>query len=209
MATATATATTSELRQQQVHDLWVAGKANRTELGRLLYDERNERLSVGGAGNRDGFHEWLRGAGIPKQSAYRRIREYEISIGVCEPEDAYDKPVPNGTASVPVPVIQGSMSEPDIEPIEPSFEVESSEDFSDLPTNPIPDPVEIVAPVEPVVEPVVELVESVTTQLRKLFKGDIVIKPSNAKSGLQSCQGKYDVYGLTEKQVRKIAKVLR
>jgi hypothetical protein len=99
MATpATASQYTSTTRLQRVKELWIADKANREEIGRLLYEERSERLSVGGAGNRSGFHQWLRDAGIPKQSAYRRIAEYEISIGVRDPEDDYDKPVPNGTS---------------------------------------------------------------------------------------------------------------
>lgn len=71
-----------------------------------------------------------------------------------------------------------------------------------FPRIPPPDP----APVEPFVA-LIE-VQSVTTQLRKLFTGDIVIKPSTSKSGLHSCQGKYSIDGLTEKQVRAIAKVI-
>ena len=93
---------TSTTRLARVKELWIADKANREEIGRLLYEERSERLSVGGAGNHTGFHQWLRDAGISKQSAYRRIAEYESSIGVRDPEDAYDisptlEPVPNGT----------------------------------------------------------------------------------------------------------------
>jgi hypothetical protein len=80
----TSTSLRSTTRLQRVKDLWIADKANREEIGRLLYEERSERLSVGGAGNRTGFHQWLRDAGIPKQSAYRRIAEYEISIGKRE-----------------------------------------------------------------------------------------------------------------------------
>jgi hypothetical protein len=98
---------TSTTRLARVKELWAVDKANREEIGQLLYEERSERLSVGGAGNRTGFHQWLRDAGIPKQSAYRRMAEYEISIGVRAPEDDYDKPaepVPTGTSSPIAPV---------------------------------------------------------------------------------------------------------
>jgi hypothetical protein len=87
-----------------VKELWAVGKPNREELGKLLYEEREERCSVGGAGNREGFHQWLKDAGIPKQSAYRRIAEHEILIGERAPENAYDQsipePVPSGTPAV-------------------------------------------------------------------------------------------------------------
>jgi hypothetical protein len=109
-APAQASEYTSTTRLARVKELWIADKANREEIGRLLYDERAERLSVGGAGNRTGFHQWLRDAGIPKQSAYRRIAEYEISIGKRAPEDDYDKPVPSGTSSCAV------QAEPPSEP---------------------------------------------------------------------------------------------
>src|ERR1019366_8300987 len=101
MATpATASEYTSKTRLARVKELGIADKANREEIGRLLYDERNDRLSVGGAGNRDGFHQWLRDTGIPKASAYRRITEYEISKGLREPEPGIEEqqePVYNET----------------------------------------------------------------------------------------------------------------
>jgi hypothetical protein len=90
------------------------------------------------------------------------------------------------------------------EAVTPSFTIET-DDFSDLPDNPVPDPEPVAVP-DFVVEP--ETKASITAQLRSLFKGDIAIRPSNGKSGLQSCQGKYCIDGLTEKQVRQIAKVL-
>jgi hypothetical protein len=78
---------TSEARLARVKELWIADKTTREELGKLLFEERAERRSVGGRGVEEGFHQWLREAGIPKQSAYRRIAEYEISIGVRAPEE--------------------------------------------------------------------------------------------------------------------------
>jgi hypothetical protein len=92
---------TSMSRLVRVRELWSQSKDAQLEIGRLLYDERAERLSVGGRGCYDGFHQWLRDAGIPKTSAYRRIAEYEISIGERPEDDKFDKPtlkpVPNGT----------------------------------------------------------------------------------------------------------------
>lgn len=86
----------SALRLQQAKELWTKSKEDRDKLGRLLYEERNERLSGGGRGIHEGFHQWLRDAGIPKAAAYRRIAEYEISIGIRKPEE--DKPVSNETS---------------------------------------------------------------------------------------------------------------
>ncbi len=87
--------TSSQQRLVTLKELWARSQKDQLEIGRLLYEEREERLGVGGRGDRDGFHQWLREAGIPKTSAYRRIAEYEVSIGVREEPE--DKPVPNGT----------------------------------------------------------------------------------------------------------------
>jgi hypothetical protein len=89
----------SQLRLTKVRELWQKSKESQLEIGRLLYEERAERFSVGGRGMFDGFHQWLREADIPKTSAYRRIAEYEISIGERAEDDAFDKkPVPDGTS---------------------------------------------------------------------------------------------------------------
>jgi len=128
MATPATAQYTSTTRLQRVRELWIAGRANREELGRLLYEERNERQSVGGAGNRTGFHQWLRDAGISKQSAYRRIAEYEITIGVRAPEDDYDRPAspvpvePSDTErsdEKPVPTGTSSQTQEPVKPVEP------------------------------------------------------------------------------------------
>lgn len=87
----------SQARLIRVRELWERSKAAQLEIGKLLYEERAERLSVGGRGVINGFHQWLREAGIPKTSAYRRIAEYEISIGERAEENTFDKPVPDGT----------------------------------------------------------------------------------------------------------------
>ncbi len=89
--------TESMQRLLQVRDLWTRSQKDQLEIGRLLYEEQRERLGNGGRGTRDGFHQWLREAGIPKTSAYRRIAEYEVSIGERTEDDAAYKPVPNGT----------------------------------------------------------------------------------------------------------------
>jgi hypothetical protein len=96
------TKSTSESMERllQVRDLWNKSQKDRLEIGRLLYEERQERLAVGGSHAWDGFHEWLRKTGIPKTSSYRRIAAYEVSIGVrSQDDDAYrtPDPVPSGT----------------------------------------------------------------------------------------------------------------
>jgi hypothetical protein len=97
-----ATAVAQDVRLERVRNLWITGKAHREELGRLLYEEREERLSTGGAKVHVGFNSWLRDAGIPRASAYRRIAEYEISIGIrVEKEDTPD-PVSVETPSTEV-----------------------------------------------------------------------------------------------------------
>jgi hypothetical protein len=187
MSTATMTATTpydtqktyKQMAIEELRQAWQACEKHSLEFGKVCHKWR-ERLSAQGSRSNAGLRPYLDEVGIPASTAYYWIEKYEISIGAKE-EKPKKQPVKE-------------------EPVEPSFEVETAENFDDLPTNPVPDP-EPVGVVEPVIE-------SVTTQLRNLFKGDIVIRPSNAKSGLQSTQGKYDVYGLTEKQVRQIAKVL-
>ena len=81
--------TESMQRLLQVRDLWTRSQKDQLEIGRLLYEERKERLGVGGRGIHEGFAQWLREAGIPNKSAYRRIAEYEISIGIrAEKDDA-------------------------------------------------------------------------------------------------------------------------
>jgi hypothetical protein len=90
MSTATAFAiepTASASRLVRVRELWESSRKSQLEIGRLLYEERAERRSVGGRGVYEGFHQWLREAGIPKASAYRRIAEYEVSIGERVIED--------------------------------------------------------------------------------------------------------------------------
>ncbi len=96
MSAATATITASEQRLAHVKALWARSQKEQLEIGRLLYEEREERIGVGGRGHREGFQQWLREAGIPVTSAYRRIAEYEVSIGV-RAEEPEDKPVPSGT----------------------------------------------------------------------------------------------------------------
>jgi hypothetical protein len=98
-STAPVVITESMQRLLQVRDLWTRNQKDQLEIGRLLYEERKERLGVGGRGIHEGFAQWLREAGIPNKSAYRRIAEYEISIGErAEPED---KPVSPDTSLPP------------------------------------------------------------------------------------------------------------
>jgi hypothetical protein len=105
---ATSTSSTSSVitesmqRLLQVRDLWTRSQKDQLEIGRLLYEERKERLSVGGRGIHEGFHEWLREASIPKASAYRRIAEYEISIGERVEPESPKKPVSSETSFVRV-----------------------------------------------------------------------------------------------------------
>lgn len=107
IVTAIGSTTASVSRLMRVRELWESSRKSQLEIGRLLYEERAERLSVGGRGVYEGFHQWLRDAGIPKTSAYRRIAEYEISIGERAEDDKFDKPtpttkpVPSGTTFVP------------------------------------------------------------------------------------------------------------
>jgi hypothetical protein len=107
IVTAIESTTASVSRLMRVRELWESSRKSQLEIGRLLYEERAERLSVGGRGVYEGFHQWLRDAGIPKTSAYRRIAEYEISIGERAEEDKFDKPTP---ATKPVP--SGTTFEP-------------------------------------------------------------------------------------------------
>ena len=93
----------SQQRLLAVKELWLRSKPDQLEIGRLLYEERAERRSVGGAHVEAGFHQWLRDAGIPKTSAYRRIAEYEVSIGERTEEDQFDNPVKPAVTGVPVP----------------------------------------------------------------------------------------------------------
>jgi hypothetical protein len=72
----------SQQRLKRVKEMWARSQKDQLELGHLLYEERAERMSVGGRGVEGGFQSWLREAGIPIKSAYRRITEYEISIGI-------------------------------------------------------------------------------------------------------------------------------
>jgi predicted SprT family Zn-dependent metalloprotease len=154
----------SQQRLMRVRELWTKGRADQLEIGRLLYDERAERLGVGGQGCRDGFHQWLRDAGVPKNSAYRRIAEYEISIGERSEDDPFDKPrvpklaVPNGTGTVEVP---------NIEPVEPA------------PVNPTEKkPVQSVqVPIAPAVEPVSESNAPVGEPVEPESKAIPVLKP--------------------------------
>ncbi len=88
----------SNRRLTRLRELWPQAQPNQLEIGKLLYEERKDRISVGGRGHNDGFHEWLRQAGLSKASAYRRIAEYEISIG--KREDPLSKPVSLETTSV-------------------------------------------------------------------------------------------------------------
>jgi hypothetical protein len=85
--------TLSESRLLRVRELWERSRESQLEIGRLLYEERAERLAVGGRGVEGGFQSWLRDAGIPKKSAYRRIAEYEVSIGLRAEDSPDDKPV--------------------------------------------------------------------------------------------------------------------
>lgn len=94
----------SQQRLMQVKELWARSRKDQLEIGRLLYEERAERVTAGGRGIHEGFHQWLRDAGIPKTSAYRRIAEYEISIG--ERTEEFDKPVPTGTPFKNADVVQ-------------------------------------------------------------------------------------------------------
>lgn len=124
---ALAVETASASRLVRVRELWDSLRKNKLEIGRLLYEERAERLSVGGRGIEEGFHAWLRDAGIPKTSAYRRIAEYEISIGERSENDEFDKPVPNGTTFQNADVVQGEQVTTNdempyrIEPSAPNF----------------------------------------------------------------------------------------
>jgi hypothetical protein len=77
----------SQQRLMRVKELWTRSQKDQLEIGRLLYEERAARLAVGGRGVHEGFHQWLRDADISKASAYRRIAEYEISIGVRAREE--------------------------------------------------------------------------------------------------------------------------
>jgi len=68
--------TESMQRLLQVRDLWTRSQKDQLEIGRLLYEERKERLSVGGGSySRDGFHAWLREAGVPKTSGYDPLED--------------------------------------------------------------------------------------------------------------------------------------
>ena len=96
--------TQSQQRQLQVRDLWGKSQEDQLTIGRLLYEERKERLSVGGRGVEGGFIAWCQEAGIPRASAYRRITEYEISIG--EREEKPEKPVSDETPFVREQVAQ-------------------------------------------------------------------------------------------------------
>jgi hypothetical protein len=103
MSASAAPALSSRQRLIRVRELWVLSQKDQLEIGRLLYEERAERLGVGGRGDREGFHQWLREAAIPKTSAYRRISEYEISVGQRTEDDPFDKPakpVPTGTTFI-------------------------------------------------------------------------------------------------------------
>jgi hypothetical protein len=114
----------SQQRLLRVKELWTRSQKDQLELGRLLYEERGERLGVGGQGNREGFHQWLRDAGIPKNSAYRRIAEYEISIGERSEDEPFDKPVPNGTSKTTFPVLH------EVRDVEPTPRTYPQEDYA-------------------------------------------------------------------------------
>ena len=51
--------------------------------------------------------------------------------------------------------------------------------------------------------------ESDVMRLRKLFKDGILVQATTVSQGVKSTQGKFNLIGLTERQVRKIAKVLK
>lgn len=143
MTTATATATATYSTQDtdiaqattEIGQAWNACQKPNLDFGKVLYKWR-ETFSAQGSRTGGGLAQILRKLEINESVAYYWIYRYEVSVGV---RTAKEKKVP---------VIQGSMSEPTVEPVEqepavtpagePSFEIESPENFDDLPTNPPP-----------------------------------------------------------------------
>jgi len=104
--------TESQKRLVRVRELWKQSRKDQLEIGKLLYEERAERKRKGGRGIEEGFHQWLREAGIPKTSAYRRIAEYEVEIGARTEDETYDKPSGATQDKDEKPVPLGTSIEP-------------------------------------------------------------------------------------------------
>jgi hypothetical protein len=193
MATATQVVSTAPMvitesmqRLVQVRDLWTRSQKDQLEIGRLLYEERKERFSVGGRGIHEGFAAWCQEAGIPHASAYRRIAEYEVSIGERE-EKPIKKPVSSETSLAPT--VDETNPAPDAEELAALLAQPESK------PEPASEPIE--APATEILPP-----QSDTVRLRQLFKGTgIEVK--------QSIHGnKFLLDGLSFAQCREIATML-
>jgi transposase-like protein len=163
------------------------------EFGRLCFNFRKRSKVVSGGTT---FDSTLDKLDIPRSTAYRWIARYEESIGMREKsEPAPKKPVASFPSVSPEPV-SFSTPEFDLSSVE-----ESSVILSALAESPV---------IEPYQSSIPSPAESDTTKLRALFeRTGLNLKPSTtARSGIDSVQGKYDLCGLTKKQVERIAKVV-
>jgi len=156
--------------------------------GKALWHAR-KRLADAGYGQ---LSKMLDKLCIPRSTAYYWIEKFEVNEGIKEEKPAKVKAAP---AVAPV--------KPAVEPVDIITAIADIQ---------IPDEVqnapEYVPPTKLVSQGEVEL--SDTKKLQALFEGTgIILKASTVKDGLESCQGKFNLIGLTEAQCEKIAKILK
>jgi hypothetical protein len=204
MATATSTVTVYDTQAtykamaiEELRQAWQACEKHSLAFGKVCYKWR-ERLSDQGSRSNTGLRSYLDEVGIPVSTAYYWIEKYEISIGVKQAK-------PTKAKSVSEP----DVSEPDVSEPEPSFTTETPEDFSDL-----PDPATVtpdLTPTIPASVPAVPMQEdSDTKKLQKQFPKctGILVKASTVKDGLKSCQNRFNLIGLTKRQIEEYATYL-
>jgi hypothetical protein len=145
--------------------------------------------------------QFLDNLGIPRSTAYRWMDAYEISIGTKQAKPAKEKQ-PVGAVEV-----EPATVEPvEVEPVEVEPDLDIAAVLADVTDSPAFEP---IAEPSPAVSLSGEVQESQTTKLRKLFEGTgLLLKPSRVDDGLKSCTNKFNVFGLTAKQVTAVAKVL-
>lgn len=236
MATGTALAPANEDARQVIADftpVWGDMQKNGMVIGRLLHkwttSEAFKPWNGGCRSNGEGLVGILLtlkngGIDIPRHIAMYWLAEYKFKQGLISvPCPSCEMTFPSTSKmrkhertahpqnATPVPQEPESVQEP-------IFTTETLEDFSNLPTEILP-PDSVQEPSQndpvPVPDTVTDTDEeypsdgSDTKRLQARFLNTgILVRASNAKSGLKSCQGKFDLLGLTEKQVRQIAKML-
>jgi hypothetical protein len=193
---------------------WKVCTKHGLEFGRDCCKLRDELKSVGGGGTKGlGFSGYMESQDIPRGTYEYWMNSYEISIGVkaakpakaktdiveLEPtvvEDLSTNVVTDVTADDADDVTDDDVTDADV--------MAALSDITDSPAfEPAAEP-SLAVPLEPLSE-----VESFTTKLRKLFDGTtLLLKPSRVGDGLKSCTNKFNIFGLTQKQVEAVAKVI-